>query len=57
MVSRKVPSEGDVTNALELKNFFAVPDSNSEDILAYVGLHHTATSPNRKVKALLPFNC
>ena len=43
MASRKMPSDDDVTNALELKNYFSVPDANSEDILSYVSLDYLAS--------------
>lgn len=36
MVGKKVPNNEDVAHALEMKNFFSVPDINSDDILVYV---------------------
>lgn len=38
MVARRMPNEEDVAHALEMKNFFSVPDINSDDILTYVDL-------------------
>ena len=52
MVSRKIPNDQDLSHALELNNFFAVPDANSEDILVYVHQYNSASKSDREIQTL-----
>lgn len=49
MVAKKIPNDNDLAHALEMKNFFAVPDVNSDDILTYVKDFHPAPISNFKI--------